>query len=70
MTIDYENRARIHIECEAELHERFTMAVPHGIRSTILRALILQLTEAIEREGFVVAALILDNKLTLFGRNN
>jgi hypothetical protein len=65
---DYEIRARLNFDIEPELHERFTNAVPHGMRSTIVRVVLWQLTEAIEQEGLVIAGLILDNKLKLFGR--
>ena len=65
---EYDLRARLNIDVEPELYERFTNAIPHGMRSTVVRVVMWQLVEAIEKEGLVIAGLILDNKLTLFGR--
>jgi hypothetical protein len=65
---DYDLRSRFNFDVDPELYERFNNAIPHGLRSTLVRVIFWQLVEAIEKEGLVVAGLILDNKLKLFGR--
>lgn len=61
-------RRRINIDVDEDLYQRFTDCVPHGLRSALLRTVMEQLADAIEGDGLVVAALIIDNKLPLFGR--
>ncbi len=59
---------RIQIDVGEDLLRRTQKAIPWGYRNNLLRNVIEQLVSAIEEEGLVVAALILDGRLTLFGR--
>lgn len=70
MTIDRQTHARLHLDMDNQLHARFIKVVPHGFRSTVLRTLISQLTDAVERDGFQIVASIIDNKVDLFTRRD
>lgn len=59
---------RIQIDVGEALLKRTQKAIPWGYRNNLLRCVIEQLVSAIEDEGLIVAALILDGRITLFGR--
>lgn len=65
---DERGRSRINLEVTQELYDRAFRLIPWGWRNPLVSALLDQLLTAIEQEGLVVAALIMDGKLKLFGR--
>jgi metal-responsive CopG/Arc/MetJ family transcriptional regulator len=60
-------RTRINIDVEPELLERFNRLIWHGMRSRVMRAVISQLLDAVEKEGIIVATLVADNRIRIFG---
>jgi len=66
--VDKRGRTRMNLEVTPELYERSYLLIPWGWRNQLLHTLIEQLLDAIEREGLTVAALIMEGKLKLFGK--
>lgn len=65
---DARGRARLNLELPQELYDRSYRLIPWGWRNQLMIVLIDQLLDAIEKEGLTVAALIIDGKLKLFGK--
>lgn len=66
---DARGRNRVSIEVSEELVDRLYRLIPWGWKSPLIVTLLEQLMDAIETEGLVVAALIIDKKLKLFGKD-
>jgi hypothetical protein len=65
---DSKGRNRIYLDVAPETYEKAYRLIPWGWRNPLMQIVIDQLLEAIEKEGLAVAALIMDGKLGLFGK--